>query len=393
MNLNFFTAEFPYLEKETIIENEIVVAADYFDKIKIFPHYFDSVSGKRELPGNTIVEQLGNYSSVRLNFKDYLLILRLLLTEFSFSSNKKYFLKNTKRWLKLLFLACKKAKWIENEKLLLEDSVAYSYWMNDWALALVFLKRRNIVDRFVFRCGGFDIWDERYQGNYLPFRNLIYQHAQKVYPNSKVAEDYIKTRTKFKDKISAKYLGTTDNGFVEDRNNDDTFTIVSCSSVIPLKRVELIFEIVSKLERKTEWIHFGAGSEFDKLKEAVESYSGPHKISLKGSVRNQEILNFYKSHFVDLFISASTTEGLPVSMQEAVSFGIPVVGTDVGGVHEVVNSTTGYLIDKDFDSTTVANLIDSIETGLDRKKIRQFWLDNFESVSVYGDFFKELKKR
>lgn len=47
----------------------------------------------------------------------------------------------------------------------------------------------------------------------------------------------------------------------------------------------------------------------------------------------------------DVFVSASTTEGLPLSVLEAMSQGIPVVATAVGAVPEaVVQGETGFLV-------------------------------------------------
>ena len=48
---------------------------------------------------------------------------------------------------------------------------------------------------------------------------------------------------------------------------------------------------------------------------------------------------------IDLFVLPSLSESLPVSIIEAMSFGIPVVATDVGGVPEIVaDGETGYII-------------------------------------------------
>ena len=44
---------------------------------------------------------------------------------------------------------------------------------------------------------------------------------------------------------------------------------------------------------------------------------------------------------VDLFLTVSANEGIPVSIMEAQSFGIPVIATDVGGISEIVNNVNG----------------------------------------------------
>jgi len=46
---------------------------------------------------------------------------------------------------------------------------------------------------------------------------------------------------------------------------------------------------------------------------------------------HNDVLNYYASNPVDVFINTSSSEGLPVSIMEAMSFGIPVIATNVGG--------------------------------------------------------------
>jgi glycosyltransferase involved in cell wall biosynthesis len=62
---------------------------------------------------------------------------------------------------------------------------------------------------------------------------------------------------------------------------------------------------------------------------------------------------------VDLFLNVSTTEGVPVSIMEAFSAGIPVYATNVGGTSEIVNSGNGKLMDKDLTPEKLAHEIRS----------------------------------
>ncbi|MDD0858820.1 glycosyltransferase [Arthrobacter alpinus] len=62
-------------------------------------------------------------------------------------------------------------------------------------------------------------------------------------------------------------------------------------------------------------------------------------IELKGAVANDEVLNFYRNHEISVFINVSTSEGVPVSIMEAISFDIPVVATSVGGTPEIVGGS------------------------------------------------------
>lgn len=67
--------------------------------------------------------------------------------------------------------------------------------------------------------------------------------------------------------------------------------------------------------------------------------------------QNQQVYDYYKSNKVDVFVNVSYSEGLPVSLMEASSFGIPVIATDVGGSAEIIDKEqkNGFLLDKDFE--------------------------------------------
>ena len=397
MNLNFFTAEFPFKNAETFIENEIPIIAKSFEKINIFPHYFNNNKTHRIVPDNVNIIQLENEKLGALSFNYKVLIVKFFINEFFLTSKKKFYLKTYRLRLSELKQAAIKAQYIENNDLLLKNAVNYSFWMNEWALVLTFLKKRKVINNFIFRCGGYDIWDERHEGNYLPFRGVIYKYANNIYPNTKLGEVYIKNKKLYPHKVKHQYFGTKDFGFGK-FNKDDDFTIVSISNVIPLKRVELIIDILKNVNRKVKWVHFGDGELLEEIKIKAQNNLKHHVVEFKGRLpKFEDVLKYYIDNTVHLFISTSETEGLPVTMQEAISFGVPIMATNVGGVSEIVNNTTGYLLDKNIDINAAANFINNFENSVyntlkKRKEIRRFWEDNFNAEKVYLKFANELKQ-
>ncbi|HEX8514902.1 MAG TPA: glycosyltransferase [Bacteroidia bacterium] len=321
-------------------------------------------------------------------------ILRSLITEFFGCKEKIYFLKNIRKFNSLLIRAIYDAEFVfqkikENRNI----KFFYSVWLNDWALTLSVLKQKGIIKNFIVKCGGFDIYDERYPGNYLPFRYLIYKHAALISPNSKSGEVYLRSKNMFPSKIHCSYLGTHDHGINPFSNTN--FNIVSCSRVIPLKRVELIIEILRHVKSNVKWVHFGDGPFLEQIRKDALGLPENIKVEFKGDMSNKQILDYYANNSVSLFITTSETEGLPISLQEAISFGIPVIGTDVGGISELVNEKTGFLIEKDFDPSAVSLLIENFIFGRSnseefRTGVRQYWKENFEDVKVYSEFCRQL---
>ena len=116
----------------------------------------------------------------------------------------------------------------------------------------------------------------------------------------------------------------------------------------------------------------------------------------KGNTDNQDIIHYYQNNFVDLFILLSHSEGLPVCIMEALSFGIPTIATNAGGVGEAINNNNGILLPVDFISGEVAKYIikyfnynDKQITQL-RRNARQTYLDMFSADKNFNNFAKSL---
>jgi len=85
----------------------------------------------------------------------------------------------------------------------------------------------------------------------------------------------------------------------------------------------------------------GDGEAFEELKSRVE---GKESIELKGYVEGEKKIAILSD--ADLYILPSYTEGLPISVLEAMLFGLPVITTKVGGLKRFFQeSKMGYFIE------------------------------------------------
>jgi glycosyltransferase involved in cell wall biosynthesis len=89
---------------------------------------------------------------------------------------------------------------------------------------------------------------------------------------------------------------------------------------------------------------YGEGGERRNLEELVEARGLRNMVKFHGYVDEQTLATRLRE--CDIFIQHSFgTEGSPVSIVEAMSCGLPVVATAVGGiVDQVVNGSTGFII-------------------------------------------------
>jgi len=99
------------------------------------------------------------------------------------------------------------------------------------------------------------------------------------------------------------------------------------------KKIDLFFDIASKFT-KVAFIWIGNEHKYDLVS---------NNVFLFGLVPSAS----QYLRYADLFILPSNYEGLPMSIIEALSFRIPVVASNVGGISELLNGSNGFVVEND----------------------------------------------
>ncbi|MBQ6895809.1 MAG: glycosyltransferase, partial [Oscillospiraceae bacterium] len=118
-----------------------------------------------------------------------------------------------------------------------------------------------------------------------------------------------------------------------------------------------------------------------------------------GYVPNDEYISWVKENPVDLFITTSSTEGgVPVSLSEMASFGIPCIATDVGGIPEIVTQQNGTLLSSNPTAAEVAQAItDFYHLSSEERKQKgdnsyKLWQNSFNSETNAQRVVEMLKQ-
>ncbi len=288
---------------------------------------------------------------------------------------------------------------VKEEKIVYSDSVFYSYW-NDYkalALARIAISHKGV---YISRAHASDIFDFRSSFNFLPYKNFILKNLNMTFSISQLGKLELQkyVNVKSRNKISISRLGKKNHRIPLFEKKNPKIIVCSCSHFNSLKRVHLIPKILKKLEiTDLHWVHFGWGyPEYEQLvknelKDAAFSYE------LKGITENEEILNYYSNNYVDFFINTSEHEGVPVSIMEAFSAGIPAIATNVGAVSEIIDESCGLLIEKNFEIDEVTqNILKFLnQNEIDRMNFRKSafakWKNEFEVNENYLNFYNEIK--
>ena len=156
--------------------------------------------------------------------------------------------------------------------------------------------------------------------------------------------------------------------------------------------MHLVPEVLSLLDRPVRWVHLGDGPERRRVEEAAARVDGAVSWELAGQLGNREVLRFYERHHVDALLSLSLSEGLPVSMMEAQSYGIPVVACAVHGVPEIVDADTGILVGPEASMAEVAaGLTAALQPGrFEGRRVRELFRERFDAHTNYNAFADTL---
>ena len=286
-----------------------------------------------------------------------------------------------------------------------DNAIVYTYWFNTQALTFSLYKNKWKSIRFVSRIHGFDLYNERTSGGRQPFRWFMDQRVDTLYFIAESGLEYYKTHFSIssEDKYIVNRLGTfciqEYERVKQKQRKRDKFCMVSCSSLIPLKRVQYVIQALEHIsDIEIEWIHFGDGNERSKLEQLAEQLLGTKwniHFEFRGATDNTEIQRFYLENKVDCFITTSSTEGCPVSIQEALSYGIPIIATNVGEIPVMVQRN-GILLEQDMKIMDISNAIREIyampeeDKERTREISRNLWEQYFDANRNYNLFAESL---
>lgn len=398
-----FTHSFPFGKGEAFLESELNYLAKRFDRVFLFPS--NTQKEHRKIPENVevinVLQEIGFRSLPEILIRNFSKVISVFLWTCFKRNNLKVYLRYYKSFLHYLLIDLNKYNTIlrEIKQRKLQNAIYYDYWFVNCTISLSILRKKAIIHYLICRTHRFDLYDECNFETKVSFRDFKIQHLDYVYTISKHGHDYLKSKipVKYHSKVRLSYLGV--DSLVGPNKKvpnpyDSRLVVVSCSRMIPSKRVELIPKVLAMVERPIKWIHFGDGPMFELVKSNADKYLSD-EFKLAGSVENQSIHEFYANSKVDLFISLSISEGLPVSMMEAVAYGIPIFSIDAGGVNELVHSAVGVALPVDSSieliSQNLKNMINDI-SGFDRDEILKVYESEFSASKNYPTFIDEITK-
>ncbi len=104
------------------------------------------------------------------------------------------------------------------------------------------------------------------------------------------------------------------------------------------------FALVQKEAPESRLALIGDGPDREALKAQAEGLGLAEHVRFLGKLVHGELIRRNAPRWGDVFVTASRTENQPVSILEAMSFGIPVIGADAKGIPELVSHEQSGLL-------------------------------------------------
>ena len=164
----------------------------------------------------------------------------------------------------------------------------------------------------------------------------------------------------FKNKIEIINNGV----FIPEENTNiftnDQINITIVSRLVSHKNIEKIIKAISDLNSPLINLNIiGDGPELNQLQKISLESNNKDNVIFHGKLNRDEINHIFLNS--DIYIQASNYEGLPHSLLEAMSYGIPVLCTPVGECKEILgNEDRGYILDLPVSKNNIKSKISQI---------------------------------
>jgi colanic acid/amylovoran biosynthesis glycosyltransferase len=249
-----------------------------------------------------------------------------------------------------------------------EFDILYFYW-GDKSSCLVPSIRKHFSKNILVRFHGSDLYGT-VRESYIPYQDRLPGSIDMAVFISDHGNNYFRKKypqIKFKSRTFR--LGVRDNG-ISHPSKDNILRIVTSSNLIPLKRLDLLIESLHHIHVPLIWNHFGDGPERSRLLNMVTTLPTNIKVEFWGHIPHENLVDFFVNNPVDLFINVSSSEGVPVAIMEALSFGVPVIATNAGGTGEIINVDCGTLLPVELSVAHLVSAIQDLNSRTDKEILR-----------------------
>jgi len=242
----------------------------------------------------------------------------------------------------------------------------------------------------IITCHGSDITYPIEKPIYRPVLKQVLKKANRIVTVSDYIRKYAIQLGAAPRKTSTIYLGVDVDRFHPNKRKKEIPTIGTLGRIIPEKSVDDLLYAAKCISNQIDFkLKIGGdGSDLLRLKNLAKKMN----LNVEFTGRVTDPVSFHQS--LDIFVLASTREGLSISLQEAMSCGvIPVTVNDCGCTEIICDGFNGFL----FNSRDRRNLADKLLEAINSQRIshssretivKRFNID--DATKKYLELYREL---
>lgn len=172
--------------------------------------------------------------------------------------------------------------------------------------------------------------------------------------------------------------------------------LISAGRLVPWKGFSILLDCMANFKAKGISAHLviaGDGPEFKELSDKIKILDLDGEVAMVGRVSRAELYKLLSDS--DIFILNSGYEGLSHQIIEAMSLGLPIIASNIGGNPEVVQSGRNGILTAYNDKKQLENaILQLIKDPVGRQKMGMESLDivrKFDREHMLSEVIKELK--
>ena len=133
------------------------------------------------------------------------------------------------------------------------------------------------------------------------------------------------------------------------KSHANSKTVITVSRLVPKNGIDILIRAIAEVKKTIPDVRcliIGAGTERSALESEVARYTLQANVEFLGEIPHPDLPNYL--HEADLFVRPSRSEGMGNAFVEALAAGLPIIGTPVGGIADIIeDGKTGLFVRPD----------------------------------------------
>lgn len=151
--------------------------------------------------------------------------------------------------------------------------------------------------------------------------------------------------------------------------------------------IQVALQVQGEIDGKYKFVLAGNG-EVDKVKEEIKKLGLENMFLIPGWISDEDkIEEIYRKSLI--YILPSYNEGMPMSILEAMSYGLPIISTDVGAISSVVKKENGVIVKPGNINEISEGIIKMVN---DKQIIEKMSEKNIEDISLKYNIYNSIEK-